>query len=389
MQNLKRICLISNYNLYESKRHFTTKFGEAFRRKGIEVLHIDAHEAPLNAEVILSISRFNPNLTCSFNTLDPITPDTFLWDYLEIPHLSILVDPALYSLNLLKSPYSVISCVDAEDVELIQSQNFNNCFFFPHAVESELIGSGKDHKIYDVVFIGSCYDYVSLRTHWKSLYSSEIDQIILDASEMVLSDKSISIAQALCKVWNPKGTSTQEISFSDLFYFIDRYTRGIDRVELIKSIKDAHVHIFGDASEDDLATYMGWKHYLKDCDNVTLHPAVSYSESLEILKQSKIALNSTPFFKRGSHERVFNALACGAMPLTTETIYWTEAFTSGKDVACYRSGRWNEVNELIDYYLANENLRRNVVVSGALKVSKNHTWDQRVELLQTTNFFLG
>ncbi|MBA3604009.1 MAG: glycosyltransferase family 1 protein [Parachlamydiaceae bacterium] len=389
MQNLKRICLISNYNLYESKRHFSTKFGEAFKRKGIEVLHIDAQEAPLNAEVLLSISRFNPNLTCSFNTLQPISPDTFLWDYLEIPHLSILVDPAIYSLNLLKSPYSVISCVDAEDVELIKSQKFENCFFFPHAIESELIGSGKDQKIYDVVFIGSCYDYESLRNHWKSLYSAEIDQVIINASEMVLSDKSISIAQALCKAWNPKDPSTQEISFSELFYFIDRYTRGIDRVQLIKSIKDARVHIFGDASEDDLATYMGWKHYLQGCNNITLHPAVSYGESLEILKQSKIALNSMPFFKRGSHERVFNALACGAMPLTTETVYWTEAFTPGQDLVYYQSRKWNEANDLINYYLANESVRKNIVGKGALRVSEKHTWDQRVELLQTTNLFLG
>ncbi len=386
MQNLKRICLISNYNLYESKRHFTTKFGEAFKRKGIEVLHIDAHEAPLNAETLLSITKFNPNLTCSFNTLQPISPDVFLWDYLEIPHLSVLVDPAIYSLNLLKSPYSLISCVDAEDVELIQSQDFSNCFFFPHAIESELIGTGKDQKIYDVVFIGSCYDYESLRAHWKSLYSEEIDQIILKASEMVLSDKSISIAQALCKAWNPADSSKQEMTFSELFYFIDRFTRGIDRVELIRSIKDAQVHIFGDASEDDLATYMGWKHYLKDCSNITLHSAVSYGESLEILKKSKIALNSMPFFKRGSHERVFNALACGAMPLTTETIYWIESFTPGVDLHCYQSGKWNEVNGLINHYLANEELRRNVVTHGSRKVNENHTWDQRVDLILKTEF---
>ncbi len=93
-----------------------------------------------------------------------------------------------------------------------------------------------------------------------------------------------------------------------------------------------------------------------------------------------------PFFKRGSHERVFNALACGAMPLTTETLYWTEAFSSGMDLVCYQSGKWNEVNAIVNYYLGKEDFRSNVVNQGSLKVKENHTWDQRVELLLNTEF---
>ncbi len=388
MQNLKRICLISNYNLYESKRHFANKFGEAFQRKGIEVLHVDVQEAPLKGDSILSIARFNPTLTCSFNTLNPLTPGFFLWDHLEIPHLSVLVDPAVYSINLLQSPYSIISCVDREDVELIQSEGFANCFFFPHAIEKELIGSGREQKIYDVVFIGSCYDYESLRELWRTKYSPEVDQMILQAVEMVLSDKSTSILQALSKSCSKISIQELGINYSELFYYIDRYSRGKDRVQLIKSIKDAHVHIFGAASEDDLATFKSWNHYLEGQSNVTLHPAINYNESLEILKQSKIALNSMPFFKRGSHERVFNALACGALPLTTETVYWSEAFNPGQDLICYSSGKWDKVNDLVNCYLSDVNLLRDIVNEGAHRVEENHTWDQRVELLLNTPLVL-
>lgn len=388
MQNLKRICLISNYNLYESKRHFANKFAEALQRKGVEVLHIDVAEAPLNAQTVLSITQFNPNLTCSFNTLRPLSPNTFLWDYIQIPHLSVLVDPAIYSLNLLNSPYSLIACVDAEDVELIHSQEFENCFFFPHAIERELIGSGQENKIFDVVFIGSCYDYENLRVHWQANYSENVDRVILNAAEMVLTDKSISIAQALCHAWKPTETSLPEISFAELFYYIDRYSRGIDRVRLIRSIKDAPVHIFGNASEDEMMDFKGWEYYLGECKNITLHPSVSYTASLDILKQSKIALNSVPFFKRGSHERVFNALACGALPLTTETIYWSESFTPGKELICYQPGQWEAVNEIVNHYLANEHLRSEIVNAGAIKVKQEHTWDERVNLLVNSEFLI-
>jgi spore maturation protein CgeB len=378
---LKRICLISHYNLYESKRYFTTKFADALKRKGIETLHLDAEGGTLSPEDLISIVKFSPNLTCSFNSLLPLSEGVYIGDYLSTPHWSILVDPAIYSTDLVNSPYSIISCVDQEDVSLVLAQPFDKCFFFPHGVEKELIGSGREDKIYDVVFIGSCYDYESLRTFWQEELSEAVDKLILDASEMVLSNPSTSIAQALCNAWATSGIPQEEIDFFALFYFIDRYTRGKDRVELIRSIKEAQVHIFGDVSQDDAATIMGWKHYLADCKNVVFHPAVSYEESLEILKQSKISLNSMPFFKHGTHERVFNALACGALPLTTETPYWQENFSQGKDLAWYQNGKWDEVDETINRYLTNETLRQSVVAEGALKVKSTYTWDQRVEQL--------
>jgi glycosyltransferase involved in cell wall biosynthesis len=383
-QSIQRICLISHYNQYESKRYFAKKFAEALKRAGIEVFHLDLDGGTLTPENLVSIVQFAPNFTCSFNSLLPLKEQSFLCDYLQTPHWSILVDPAMYNTQLINSPYSIISCVDQEDVASITAQNFKNCFFFPHSVEKELVGSGHTDKIYDVVFIGSCYDYESMRTFWQDEHSDAVDQLILNASQMVLDDPSTSIALALCKAWETSGLPQNEMDFYALFYYIDRYTRGKDRVELIRSIKDAKVHVFGEESQDDAATIMGWSHYLSDCKNVELHPPVSYEESLEILKQSKISLNSMPFFKRGSHERVFNALACGALPLTTNTVFWQNNFAEGKELACYRHGQWDEVNHTVNRYLADENLRFNVVAQGAAKVKDLYTWDQRAEqVIQT------
>lgn len=382
--SIKRVCLISNYNLYESKRHFTLKLAEAMQRKGIETLHIDVKESALNAEALGSIARFNPTLTCSFNTLRPIGPDTFLWDYLQIPHWSILLDPVIYSMELTKGPYAMVSCVDLEDHHTLQFQGFENSFFFPHAVEKELIGSGHTKKNYDVVFLGSCYDYESLQTLWQKEQSEEINQLIHAAAKRVLSDASTSISQALDQALHKSNIPPEKIDFAVLFYCIDRYTRGKDRVELIKSIKDAQVHVFGAPAEDEVTTIKGWDYYLEGCNNVVLHPPVSFQEGLEILKQSKIALNSVPFFKRGSHERVFTALACGALPLTTATQYWQEQFVEGNELAVYHLGEYQKINELINSLLCDEAKRQQMVSRGARKVQTMHTWDQRVDFLLQT-----
>lgn len=378
VNNLKKICLISNYNAYESKRYFTEKFAEALKRQGIEVLHVDAKESTLNAETISSIVRFKPQLTCSFNTLLPLSQNTFLWDYLETPHWSILVDPVAYSIESVNSRFSILSSVDKEDVEIIEAYPFKNTFFFPHAVEKEVIGTGIEDKIYDVVFLGSCYDYESLEVLYRDEYSQSINEVLHQASKLVLSDSSTSISHALWKTWLDAGLDNDSADFMAFFYFVDRYSRGRDRVDLIKAIKGVKVHVFGDFAEDEGIGMMGWKHYLSDCENVVLHPPVSFAESVEILKRTKIALNSMPFFKNGSHERVFYALACGALPLTTQTTYWQQEFIVDKEIATYQSGKKEEVNETVYRYLKDEALRHDVVQRGAEKVALYHTWDHRV-----------
>src|SRR5262245_59921338 len=163
---LNKVCLFVNYNLYESKRYFTRKFAEALNRKGIETRIIDVQETSLSADTITSIRRYKPDLTCSFNALLPISESKFIWDYLETPHWSILVVPSIYSIQLTLIHYTILSCVDTSDLEAIQAHQFKNAFFWPHAVEEEL-SAGDQARIYDVIFLGSCYDYESLRASWR------------------------------------------------------------------------------------------------------------------------------------------------------------------------------------------------------------------------------
>ena len=227
--DIKRVCLIVNYNLYESKRYFTDKLAQALERKGIEVNIIDVKEGVIGAEVISTITRFRPDLTCSFNSLLPISKTKFLWDFLEKPHLSILVDPVLYSMNLVASPFSIISCVDRFDTEAVRAFPFNNVFFWPHAVEKDLDGKGNSSKEYDVVFLGSCYDYESLRASWRQQNTEAINKILDDAIDLVLSDSKMPIANALAQAWNASKQDPTGFDFMGLYYYIDTYTRGKSR----------------------------------------------------------------------------------------------------------------------------------------------------------------
>lgn len=376
---IERICLLTNYNLYESKRHFTEKFAEALEKRGIKTAIFDSREQALEVEMALDIKNFSPDLTCSFNTITQLLSGKFLWDVMQIPHWSILVDPALYSLNLTSSPYSIISCVDEFDCELLQAHGFDKTFFWPHGVESSLL-PGSEERVYDVVFLGSCNDYETLRKAWKEEYSADILRILDDACDLVLSDRSISLAQALVTAWSGSGVSPQEMDYGPLLYYVDSYTRGRDRVELIRAIKDVPVHIFGDIMWGE-EMKLGWDHYLGKQKNVTIHPSVPFTESLKVLQRSKISLNSMPFFKSGSHERVFTGLATGALPVTSDSLYWRQQFIDGEDLIIYQSGKWEKVNQRIHEVLADPAKRERMIAQGRAKVMKSHTWDARVDQL--------
>ena len=377
---LKKVCLLVNYNLYQSKRYFSKKLAEAMSRAGIEVKFIDVREQKIDEEISAEIQLFNPDITCSFHNFIQDKKQKFLWDYLKIPHVSFLVDPAPYSLHLTKSPYSILSCVDRFECASLKDIPFDKVFFWPHAVEEDL-ETGKGDRPYDVVFFGSCYDYESLYQYWHEELPISLCEILDHAIEIILSDKFISLFAALASAWENSHLPYQGIDFHKLFYYLDQYTRGKDRVELLSSIdNDTTVHVFGELMVDNSIVKHGWGHYLEDKPNIVIHPSVPFEQSLDILKQSKICLNSMPFFKNGSHERVFTGLACGCLPLTTDSLFWQECF-SHQELLTYRPSQWSEVNEIIKTTLQNENKRKEMAQLGRQNVMKNHTWDKRVEQL--------
>lgn len=372
-----KITILTNYNLYESKRYFAQKFAEALKRHGIEVAILDNSELLEDQEK----SRYliETDLTCSFNSILPLKNGEFFWSLTHIPHWAILVDPSFYYSYLFKEQYVFVSCVDKFDCEYARSYNFKKVFFWPHAVEKDLTFDESIVRPYDVVFIGSCYDHEELRRRWQQELPPVLSQVIDDAVDIVLSDNKTSLIPAITLALSNKKIKVTQGDFEVLVYYVDNYMRGKDRYELIRSIKEAHVHVFGDTCWRREQPVYGWERNLEGMSNVSVHPAVSFEASLQILKQSKICLNSMPFFKNGTHERIFTGLACGSLPITTDNIWVSENFEDKKELILYQSKHWDKVNDKVNDLLADENKRREIVNRGRLKVMREHTWDVRVD----------
>lgn len=384
-----KICLIVCSNLYSSKLYFTDKLAEALRRQNIEVKVLQWPYGPVPEYIVEAIRKEKPTITASFNQPAPLQDKSYFFENLQIPHLTLLLDPAIYEINLATSPYAIISCVDQFDCQFFQSANFERVFFLPHGVERELSFDPSIERTFDVVFSGTCYDPDNLRAWWLNHHPQNICKVIEDAIEIGLSDNKTPFYQAVMQSMLLNRISPKEVDTFRIAYYVDFYMRGIERIELIRSIKDAHVHIFGaPVGWRQEKPIQSWEGYFKDQKNITIHPPVEYSKSLEILKRTKICLNSMPMFKNGSHERIFASLACGALPLTSDNLFVRDHFIEDQDLLLFQFNDLTPINDKINTYLSNEKLRSHLSANGRKKVMLSHTWDNRAQkIIEMLSFY--
>lgn len=116
-----------------------------------------------------------------------------------------------------------------------------------------------------------------------------------------------------------------------------------------------------------------WEYYLKGFDHITLHEAIDFKDSIEIMQQAQIVINSSPRFKYGSHERVFYGSIAGALVLSNYSLFLPNQTFS------YIPGNWNSIKNM-------EMSPKEIILLASEQqqdILKNHTWEQRsLELLK-------
>lgn len=369
---------------YLALHEFTKQLGEALKRQGIECRILEAQHT--NPKPFLdAILHDPPDCTLSFNGLLPDKNGRFFCDMINIPHVACLVDAPQMFLALTQSSNSIITSIDRHFCESFLSMDFPNALFMPLAAEAKLAGEplieDDSNRPYDVLMPASFFgDHDALRTSWKQKYHRLLCDALDEAIETTFNDTETSYIQALAQAIEKRLNidSTFDVHSIDMMQVLDeleRYIKGKDRVEIVKGITDAEIHIVGNDSKK-------WKEFLgSKQSNVIFHDEVSYSEIIKMMKKSKIVLNSSPGIKNGAHDRVFIGLAAGALVLTNENIYMNENFESEKDILYYRPKYWSLANDLVNKYLADSSKRYAAVKSARKKILEGHTWDHRAATL--------
>lgn len=366
-------------NQYGVLHHITNEIFEALQRAGVNCRLLVAERE--NPEPFLeSIFSDPPECTLSLNGLLPDNQGRFFCDMIKIPHVACLLDSPNQFILLTQSPLNIITCPDLFSCQFFKGLNFENVLFMPHGVGKDLAPDPNLERKFDVVMLASCIDYENLRDLWKEKHSKGLCEVLDKAAEMALSDQMTPYVEAFVQALaeqdgkadavDPSGINLMQV-LDDL----EMYIKGKDRVELVRAIKDVPVDVFGTGREGE-----GWQKYLGDKHpNVTLHKAIPFEDAIDVMKQSKILLNSCPWMKHGGHERLFAGMACGALLVTNENVYMKEHFTDGEDLVFYRHSHRDEINDLVKDCLSDPSKLQSIAEKGREKVMAAHTWDHRVK----------
>lgn len=360
--------------------YITKKLHEALQRQGVKCRLLQAERKDPGA-FLKTLADNPPECTLSLNGLLPDDQGRFFCDLIKIPHVAFLINSPNLFIPLTRSPLSIVSCSDRSSVDFFKGLGFNNAFFTPLGGDKDLAAEPNTNRIYDVVMHASFIDYEAIRSSWKDKYPTPVRIAMEEAAEAALSDYltpyHITFVHAIDKQMSKhSGIDPQNIDFLAIFSEIELYLSGKDRVELVSAIDEAKVDIFG--SSEGL---YGWKKYLGNKRNVVLHDPVPFTQSIEIMKHAKIVLNSSPWNKFGGHERIFTAMACGALVLTNENMFLREHFQDGKSILYYQPYSWDTANHKINEFLADGDKRRRAAEQGRTLLVNNHTWDHRAAQL--------
>lgn len=351
--------------------YYTKHLAKAFQDLGAccQIIEIDDHNI---REKLSDLFKSPPDCFFGIHAIqcDPIFAfgKPYLFEQLNKPYFCYQLDPTIEISHLIDKPLAHLLHVDANYSQLV-SPLIPHSHFFPFGVDRELKG---DEKKEGLVFFGSCFDYETLSQFFENKWGLSIVKRLKDSAYEALKDPCLNINQL---VFNEFGDTPL---FLQYMTFAESYMRAVERIDLIKNLcKNFAITVYGQTSSmGQVLPKKGWREYLTDCSQVIVKSAVSYHQSLQIMKKSRIVINSSPHFRHGFHDRFLNAIACNAVPLTNDIDYCRTHFKEGP--IYYHYGEWEMLNENVNHVLKSKidhlnNLNRQYLMA-------THTWHDRAKM---------
>lgn len=362
---MKKIVLLIGENPYNTTHFFVKALGDALQKKGVIVKILSLQEG-CYYETFQNLSQDPPDVTASFSDIH--LNGISLGNLLQIPHISLLIDPAYYFVHQMTGDYTCVTAVDEEEVDFFKKLGIQKILFLPHAVPQSLaLQTLQQKRDLDIVFFGTAIDIEEIETRWLC---DQHGLILKEMAQEVLNGK-ISCFQAIIN----KGFSPGGGLFFELYKKLDLYIRGVDRLKLMHALSGFSLSVFGDKIGK-----RGWRELLQGQKGASVHPAIPFKKAIEVMKKAKIVLNSNLRFKEGSHERIFYGFALGACVITGKNSYIKKAI-QGSEWTTYTYGNWADVADKADDLLNHPQLREKIVYEERKNILSHHTWEHRVDRL--------
>lgn len=297
----------------------------------------------------------------------------------EVIYCTYLMDHPLIHYQRLCTSYPAVFVLSPDRNHVAYTDRYlSNIWgtaFLPHA-GCQYSGGGlpyQDRSI-DLSFLGSYLSPDQVRMQFKQ-YPEEMCLLLETTADILVREPERTLEDAVLACFAQYGITLQDEEMPAIlaeFRIVDRYIRSYYRDAVIRTLVDAGicVDVYGD----------GWEQFVTEAgDHLRIHPAVSYEESLAVTADSKIALNIMPWFKDGSHDRVFTAMLNGTLCLTDGSTYLEEELRETENVYFYSLKGLKYLPAKIRRILADPEQSAAVAAAGRELAQERHTWAHRAE----------
>lgn len=375
---MKNILCIYGKSQYDSTRLFLDGMMEAAREQGICVEYLDCYDEEkfFRQWQRLEIKQYDAIFSINGMALEP---DSALGKRLLRPpviYCTMLMDHPMIHHERMKNPYPYILVLspDYHHVRYLE-EHYPNIWcegFLAHAGNQAKTLRPYRERTKNVSFMGS---YLAPQRVWQDMeqFPPQMETVLKDCARQMLANTELTLEQSVRQVFSKQGIQGEISGFTDImaeFRIVDRYVRSYFRDKAVRTLVEAGVavDIYGD----------GWQNMkVGNKEMLRLHERVDFEESLDIVADSKISLNVMPWFKEGSHDRVYTAMLCGAICLTDSSSYLTEQCEDGEHLVYYSLEEMERLPELVKSVLEDDARAETIAKQGQKLARERHTWRHR------------
>lgn len=378
--------LVLFHGQLETLNFFTKQLQLAFEQLGYDIYLFDLQNS------VQSLGKFYAyyqshrvhamiGFNCAFFGLKTAT-NVSVWEQLQIPCINILVDhPYWYRDILLNSPVnSAILCIDQNHMQFVSR-------FYPQIAITGFLPHGGtlpcdklkpiSARNIDILYAGSLYKQTSdsLKPDF-SRWNFPAETICQDTINYLFEHTDITIEDALENQLLSHDihlTDSELCDFISSCVYIERIVSSHFREKVLETIARSGLSLtlYGNGWED--CTWV-------QLNNVHYEGFIAPDEILTKMQDSKIVLNTLPWFKNGSHERVFNAMLCGAVVSSEESIYLKETLPENAWLP-FSLSELSEFPIQIRKVLGNPTAIQEMANNGYSIAYQSHTWQHRAKEL--------
>lgn len=362
---------------------FSNQLEQGFLELGYEIFTFELQQSARNLGLLYQYMQESPvTAMIAFNSkfYGMTTPSgENVWEVLGIPCINIFVDhPYWYHNILMRMPATgIVLCIDRNHMDYVNR-------FYPNISFNGFIAHGgtlfypahkpiSERKI-EVLYAGSLYADCIPQNYDFSVWDFPAKEICDRSIEQLLSHPEDTIEAVIEQQLRQMGIllADEELrKFISSCVYIERVVSSYYRERIVSSVARAGIslELYGD----------GWA----KCDWVSL-PNVHYGgrvspeQILAMMEDSKLVLNTLPWFRDGSHERIFNAMLCGAAAVSETNQYLEETLPPDTWVSFDLSPEsLSTLPWRMERLLTDESRLQEIASAGYNLAVSAHTWKTR------------